>query len=141
MNTSGKGGRIERKVRFFLELHGYEVERSRLSKGAFDLIATRKHASGEVKIERRFIQVKANQWRMGVQDLLIMSTIPLPEGAVREFIRHDDHPRKSGVCSPGEPDVQCMRARRVAEDASWRPISLLPEWEEEQPLEKLSEGS
>lgn len=142
VDTSNKGGRIERKVRFFLEQHGYEVYRARLSKGIFDLVATRNQqltGFDGACVERRFIQVKANQWRMPHKDLTIMSTIPLPEGAVREYIRHDDHPSRSGLCSPkarGEV-VQCLRARRVAEDGSWSEIAVLPEWESEHPLEGL----
>lgn len=41
LNTSAKGGRVERLCRDLLEKRGYTVSMFRLSKGAFDRIATR----------------------------------------------------------------------------------------------------
>lgn len=152
LNTSRKGGNVERVVVKFLEAHGYHVYLpEKLSRTAFDRVATRTYctthrapapcnvhtvaetyrkfiASGdncEFVCDERWIQVKSNQWSMspGRGDLTkVIRSIKPPPHASREFFRHIDHPHE-----PFDPILH-LAARQVLPDGSWYAIALLPEW-------------
>lgn len=120
MNKTAKGNNIERGVEDFMQAHGYESERARLSKGVFDRIFTR----GE---ETRYVQIKGMNkprgWGVTKSDKARMLKARLPQGATREVIRHIGHP--GVICTPAIH----MAARRLAQDGRWEHIPLLPEWE------------
>jgi hypothetical protein len=158
VSTTAKGGKVERLCRDFLIKHGYEVELSRLSKGAFDRVAIRcsRHPSGhsdasesrdkdlrgllpdasemlpdasdECVEEARYIQIKANSWRMDEASVQAMARTRLAEGCTREWWRHMDHPGRSCRIVP-----ECWQARLVLPSGTFHAIPLLPEW-------KLAEG-
>jgi len=147
LNTSRKGGNVERVVVKFLEAHGYHVYLpEKLSRTAFDRVATRTYctvhrapapcdttpltngwigAGCEFVCDERWIQVKSNSWNMsaGRGDLtkVIRSHKPPPHSS-REFFRHIDHPHE-----PFDPILH-LAARQVLPDGTWYAIALLPEW-------------
>lgn len=144
MNTSRKGGVVERLCRDLLVLKGYKVEMFRLSKGAFDRVATpvpgtgifAESETGRARCETfhkdwiRFIQVKANAWGMPDAAMQRAWEVRLPEPCTREWWMRTDPSRvKASGKAYGFGAHGCWKARLLVAGHRWIEIPLFPnEW-------------